>query len=47
MLERYADRLPFDRLISGQYPLAQVNDVISRMQAFQEIKPVLLPAATS
>jgi threonine dehydrogenase-like Zn-dependent dehydrogenase len=47
VLERYADRLPFDRLISGQYPLAQVNDVISRMQAFQEIKPVLLPAATS
>lgn len=47
VLERYADRLPFDRLISGQYPLDQVNDVIGRMQAFQEIKPVLLPGGAS
>src|SRR5690606_9322117 len=47
VLERYADRLPFDRLISGQYPLGQVNDVIGRMQAFQEIKPVLLPGGAS
>jgi threonine dehydrogenase-like Zn-dependent dehydrogenase len=43
VLDRYAGRLPFDRLISGQYPLDQVNAVIGRMQAFQEIKPVLLP----
>lgn len=43
VLDRYADRLPFERLISGQYPLADINAVIGRMQSFQEIKPVLLP----
>jgi threonine dehydrogenase-like Zn-dependent dehydrogenase len=47
ILERYADRLPFDRLISGRYPLDQVNTVIERMQSFREIKPVLLPGVTS
>lgn len=45
VLARYADRLPFERLISGRYPLADVNDVIGRMQSFQEIKPVLLPGS--
>ncbi|GAB3561637.1 zinc-binding dehydrogenase [Amycolatopsis endophytica] len=43
VLDRYARHLPFDRLISGRYPLEDVNTVITRMQAFQEIKPVLLP----
>lgn len=46
ILDRYADRLPFDRLISGRYPLDEVNDVIERMQSFKEIKPVLLPGTT-
>jgi threonine dehydrogenase-like Zn-dependent dehydrogenase len=43
ILERLADRLPFDRLISGRYPLGDVDSVMTRMQSFQEIKPVLLP----
>ncbi|MGB3481693.1 MAG: zinc-binding dehydrogenase [Mycobacterium sp.] len=43
ILERYADQLPFDRLISGRYPLADIDTVMGRMQSFQEIKPVLLP----
>ncbi|MBO0801886.1 MAG: zinc-binding dehydrogenase [Nocardiopsaceae bacterium] len=41
IIERLAGRLPFDRLISGRYPLGQVNEVIDRMRSFQEIKPVL------
>ena len=44
VLVRYADRLPFERLVSGRYPLTEVNDVIARMRSFQEIKPILLPA---
>lgn len=43
ILERYADRLPFDRLISGRYPLGDIGSVMARMQSFDEIKPVLLP----
>lgn len=43
ILERYADRLPFDRLISGRYPLGDIDAVMARMQSFDEIKPVLLP----
>jgi threonine dehydrogenase-like Zn-dependent dehydrogenase len=46
ILERYADRLPFDRLISGHYPLRDIDSVMGRMQSFQEIKPVLLPQET-
>lgn len=43
VLDQLADRLPFDRLISGRYPLGEVNTVLDRMRSFQEIKPVLLP----
>jgi len=43
ILERFAGVLPFDRLISGHYPLADLDAVMKRMQSFQEIKPVLLP----
>jgi len=43
ILERYANRLPFDRLISGRYPLGDIDAVMTRMQNFEEIKPVLLP----
>ncbi|MDF2823587.1 MAG: alcohol dehydrogenase, partial [Mycobacterium sp.] len=43
ILERFAGTLPFDRLISGHYPLGDIDDVMKRMQSFQEIKPVLLP----
>lgn len=43
MLEKYRDTLPFDRIISGRYPLEEINTVLHRMQAFEEIKPVLYP----
>jgi len=35
--------LPFHKLISNEYSLRDVNVAIKRMQAFQEIKPVLYP----
>lgn len=47
VLDQLADRLPFDRLISGRYPLGDVNTVLDRMRSFQEIKPVLLPGELS
>ena len=47
ILERYATRLPFDRLISGRYPLGDIDSVMTRMQNFEEIKPVLLPQESS
>lgn len=47
ILEQYADRLPFDRLISGEYALNDVGMVLSRMQSLQEIKPVIYPASSS
>jgi Zn-dependent alcohol dehydrogenase len=39
--------LPFDRLISGRYPLGDIDSVMTRMQNFEEIKPVLLPQESS
>lgn len=42
-LERYAKDLPFDRVISGRYPLDDIDEVVGRMQRFEEVKPVLLP----
>ena len=47
ILERFAGELPFDRLISGHYPLSDIGSVMTRMQNYQEIKPVLLPQEVS
>ena len=39
----YQNRLPFERLISNEYALDDINLALQRMQAFEEIKPVLYP----
>jgi D-arabinose 1-dehydrogenase-like Zn-dependent alcohol dehydrogenase len=35
--------IPFDRMISNSYPLAEINVAMERMKSFQEIKPVVRP----
>ena len=35
--------IPFDRMISNQYPLAEINTAMERMKNYEEIKPVVQP----
>lgn len=41
-LERYRDNLPFDRLISQQYPLEDINTALESMRALAEMKPLIV-----
>jgi D-arabinose 1-dehydrogenase-like Zn-dependent alcohol dehydrogenase len=42
-LSRHKDHIPFDRMISNRYPLAEVNTAMERMRRYEEIKPVIEP----
>jgi len=42
-IEKHQDTIPFHKLISNEYGLSEVNTALKRMQAFEEIKPVLYP----
>lgn len=39
----YQDKYPFHKLITHEYSLDEINVCIQRMQAFEEIKPVIYP----
>lgn len=41
-LERNRDSLPFDRLISTQYPLEDINTALDSMRAMAEMKPLIV-----
>ena len=40
-------RFDFDRIISGSYTLDQTTVALRKMATFEEVKPVILPAAAS
>ena len=40
-LSKHKDNIPFDRMISNHYPLAEVNTAMERMRRYEEIKPVI------
>jgi threonine dehydrogenase-like Zn-dependent dehydrogenase len=40
-----ADRFDFEAMLTTRYPLARINEAIQSMQAFREIKPLVLPWA--
>lgn len=40
-VERWQERVPFERMISNRFGLDDVNTALGRMKAFQEIKPVI------
>jgi threonine dehydrogenase-like Zn-dependent dehydrogenase len=40
-VERHQQDFPFHRMITGRYALADVNQAMARMKAYQEIKPVI------
>lgn len=39
------DKFDFDAMISNRYPIGQINEAMHNMQAFKEIKPLVLPHA--
>jgi D-arabinose 1-dehydrogenase-like Zn-dependent alcohol dehydrogenase len=42
-LSAHQTHLPFERMISSHYSLAEVNVAMQRMKSYEEIKPVILP----
>ena len=40
-----ADRFDFEAMLTTRYPLEKINEAIRSMQAFREIKPLVLPWA--
>lgn len=42
-LSLHQTAIPFDRMISNRYPLADVNTAMERMKRYEEIKPVIHP----
>jgi L-iditol 2-dehydrogenase len=44
-LARYRERFPFEKMLSGRYPLERTTDALAGMASFAEIKPVILPNA--
>jgi L-iditol 2-dehydrogenase len=42
-LSRTRHKFDFDKLLSNRYHLDEVNTAMSRMKAFEEIKPIVLP----
>ncbi len=44
-VRRTRDRFDFEAMLTTRYPLAQINEAIQAMQAFREIKPLVLPWA--
>ncbi len=44
-VRRTADRFDFEAMLTTRYPLTRINDAIQAMQAFREIKPLVLPWA--
>ncbi|WDR03494.1 hypothetical protein PSQ19_05185 [Devosia algicola] len=40
-VERWQDRVPFEKMISNSYSLDQVNEALGGMKALTEIKPVI------
>jgi len=40
-IAKHRDAFPFEKMITGRYPLDQVNVALERMKNFQEIKPVI------
>jgi hypothetical protein len=39
--------VPFDRMISGTYPIERTGEAMENMAAFKEVKPVIIPAGAS
>jgi Zn-dependent alcohol dehydrogenase len=37
---------PFERLLTGTYPLSKVTDALRAMQALEEVKPMIAVDAT-
>ena len=44
-VRRTSDRFDFEAMLTTHYPLAKINEAIRNMQAFREIKPLVLPWA--
>ena len=42
-LSKHKHAIPFDRMLSKHYSLAEVNTAMERMRKFEEIKPVIEP----
>lgn len=40
-VERWQHKIPFERMLSKTFPLAEVNEALSEMKAMREIKPVI------
>jgi L-iditol 2-dehydrogenase len=46
-VRRTGDRYDYEAMLTTRYPLARINEAIRAMQAFREIKPLVLPWADS
>ena len=40
-VERWQQRIPFEKMITNKFSIDEVNTALTRMQALQEIKPVI------
>lgn len=41
-VEKYQHEVPFEKLITNEYPLKDINEALKNMKAFKEIKPLVI-----